>query len=109
MLQLIGTFLSFCFVLLVCLFNSKATFPCFFPAICLHLLGLDFADSTSMTSWQLDLEIGTRSLSFVKQNKPGQQDGLVGEGRMAQWVRAFATNPDSLSLISRSYMVEDEN
>lgn len=34
---------------------------------------------------------------------------VFGASEMAPWVRAFATKPDELSLVLKTYMVEDDN
>lgn len=34
---------------------------------------------------------------------------VVGASEMAQWVRAFATKPDKLTLVLKTYVVQDDN
>lgn len=52
-----------------------------------------------MCGFESDCSLGFRTLHLLKWSL----------AEMAQWVKALATKPDSLSLISRTYMVEGEN
>lgn len=42
-------------------------------------------------------------------NDDGDDDDNKGLGKMTQWIGAFVTEPDNVSLILRTHMVEGEN